>query len=151
VNAQFKKIIGTLPDLMEKLNKSQMYERDDTDSFPEKGIYVFFEDGKALYVGRSDRMKERVREHGRRSSGHNSATFAFLLAKEIAGKKINLSQNRKDVEKDPEFKQIYEKMKKRVKKMQIKVVDVSDPVEQTFFEVYAALELKTPYNEWRNH
>ena len=35
--------------------------------------------------------------------------------------------------------------------MQIKVVKIQNPVEQTFFEVYAALELKTPHNEWRNH
>jgi len=137
---------------MENLNKSQLYERDDSVHFPDKGIYVFFEEGKPLYVGRSERMKKRVKEHGRRSSGHNSATFAFLLAKEIAEKsEIDLSQRREDLETDPKFKPIYDRMKERVSKMQIKVVEVPDPVEQTFFEVYAALELKTPYNEWGTH
>ena len=42
-------------------------------------------------------------------------------------------------------------MKERVSKMRIKVVDVWLPIEQTFFEVYASLELKTPYNEWGTH
>ena len=71
---------------MENLNKSQLYERDNSFHFPDKGIYVFFEDGRPLYVGRSERMKKRVKQHSRRSSGHNSATFAFLLAKESAEK-----------------------------------------------------------------
>ena len=89
----------------------------------------------------------------RRSSGHNSATFAFILAKEKAetSEGINLSQIREDLEKDPKFKPIYYQMKERVSKMQVKVVEVPDPVEQTFFEVYAALELDTPYNEWGCH
>ncbi len=152
MNSEFQKIIGKLPDFMEKLNKSQLFERDDSVRFPDKGIYVFFEEGKPLYVGRSEGMKERVKQHGRRSSGHNSATFAFLLAKEMAEKtEIDLSQSREDLEKDPEFKPIYDRMKERVSKMQIKVVEVSGPIEQTFFEVYAALELETPYNEWRTH
>ncbi|MFZ1128716.1 MAG: hypothetical protein WAN78_10885 [Methanoregula sp.] len=137
---------------MEKLNKSKFYTREDSLHFPDKGIYVFFEKGRPLYVGRSDRMKERLKEHGRRSSGHTSATFAFIMAKKMAEKtKIDLSQIREDLEKDPELKPIYDRMKERVSKMQIKVVEVPDPVEQTFFEVYAALELKTPYNEWGTH
>ena len=74
------------------------------------------------------------------------------MAKKMAEKtKIDLSQIREDLEKDPELKPIYDRMKERVSKMQIKVVEVPDPVEQTFFEVYAALELKTPYNEWGTH
>ncbi len=137
---------------MEALKKSPCYERKDSHNFPEKGIYVFFESGKPLYVGRSERMKVRLQQHSRRSSGHNSATFAFLLAKEKAQKSgINSSGVRGEVEKDDAFKQIYYEMKERVSKMQIKVVEVLDPVEQTFFEVYAALELKTPYNDWGTH
>jgi hypothetical protein len=139
---------------MDSLNNSEIYTREDCRHFPDKGIYAFFENGKALYVGRSDRMKERLMEHGRRSSGHNSATFAFILAKKKAEKipeKIDLSQNREVLERDSLFKPIYAEMKERVSKMQIKVVEIQDPVEQTFFEVYAALELDTPYNEWKNH
>ena len=35
--------------------------------------------------------------------------------------------------------------------MQIKTVEIDNPITQTFFEVYAALELNTPYNEWGTH
>ena len=98
-------------------------------------------------------MKERLKEHGRRSLGHTSATFAFIMAKKKAKRsgEIDLSQKREALERDPKFKPIYDQMKERILKMQIKVVKIQNPVEQTFFEVYAALELKTPHNEWRNH
>jgi hypothetical protein len=35
--------------------------------------------------------------------------------------------------------------------MQVRVVEVIDPIEQTVFEVYAALVLRTPYNNFENH
>jgi hypothetical protein len=154
VNAKFQEIVDKLPGYMKKLNDSEFYDRGESQNFPDRGIYVFFENGKPLYVGRTDRMKERLMEHGRRSSGHNSATFAFILAKkdvENKSLKINLQQERGVLELDPAFKPVYDEMKDRVSKMQIKVVEVEDPVEQTFFEVYAALELETPHNVWENH
>ncbi|MFA5267954.1 MAG: hypothetical protein WC379_08275 [Methanoregula sp.] len=154
MNARFQKSLELLPVYMDQLNNSKIYSREDSRLFPDKGIYAFFENGNALYVGCTDRMKERVKEHGRLGSRHNSATFAFILAKEEAEKspkKIDLEQDRDVLERDPAFKPIYDEMKERVSKMQIKVVEVEDPVEQTFFEVYAALELGTLYNEWRCH
>lgn len=35
--------------------------------------------------------------------------------------------------------------------MDIRVVEVTDPIGQTVFEPYAALALKTPYNTFENH
>ena len=46
---------------------------------PTSGIYLFSERSHDLYVGRSNRLKTRIQEHSRPSSGHNSAPFAFLL------------------------------------------------------------------------
>lgn len=153
MNREFEEKIKKLPGFMESLRKSPCFERKDSRQFPDKGIYVFFENGKPLYVGRSEKMRKRIMQHGRRSSGHNSATFAFLLAKEKAHQSgINAQGLRGAVENDGAFRQIYYEMKDRVSKMKIKVVEVTDPVEQTLFEVYAALELKTQrYNEWGTH
>ena len=125
---------------------------------PEKGIYVFYESGKSLYVGRSDRMRERILEHGRPRSLHNSATFAFLLAMEMATRKgINCTGiTRDDLQIDDDFKPLYDQAKERVSNMQLRVVEVSDAIEQSVFEVYAALHLKTTrnyggYNDFENH
>ena len=97
-----------------------------------------------------------MNEHGKQTSTHYSATFAFKIAKED-GRKIatkiglDIKQPSKVLAKDPKFSEIFKKSKDRVSKMKIKVIEISDPIEQTLFEVYAALELKTPYNEWETH
>jgi hypothetical protein len=49
------------------------------------GIYLFSEKGKPLYVGRTDDLRKRLANHRHRS--HNTATFAFLLARHATDKK----------------------------------------------------------------
>lgn len=104
-------------------------------------------------MGRSNRLRERLLEHSRPSSVHNSATFAFLLAVEKAEKQgIDCKSKKRDLlQVAPEFKAIYLKAKERVRDMDIKVIWVKDAIEQTVFEVYAALKLNTPYNTFENH
>ena len=51
---------------------------------PKAGIYVLYEDETPLYVGRTGRMKARLKEHGAQSSSHFSASFAFILARKKA-------------------------------------------------------------------
>ena len=52
---------------------------------PTAGIYLFSEADKNLYVGRTNTIRNRLQNHCRPSSGHNSATFAFRLAKQLTG------------------------------------------------------------------
>ena len=86
------------------------------------------------------------------SSNHNSATFAFIIAKHDAEKKnIDLNKTRDELQVDPDFLPFFKNAKERVSEMKIKVIDIENPIEQTLFEVYAALELKTPYNDWETH
>ena len=40
---------------------------------------------------------------------------------------------------------------RRVSEMQVQVLQMDDPIEQTLFEVYADLDLKTGYNTWDTH
>ena len=114
---------------------------------------MFYENGMPLYVGRSNRLRERILEHGRPSSVHNSATFAFLLAVEEA-KKLGReckSMTRDLLQVNPEFKDLYLQAKNRVSDMKIRAIEVIDPIDQTVFEVYAALKLRTRYNSFENH
>lgn len=41
------------------------------------------------------------------------------------------------------FKKLFDTTKKTVRKMDIRIVEVTDPIEQAVFEVYTALELGT--------
>jgi hypothetical protein len=151
----FFEIIEEFPRLLEKLKESESLSKNQLKSIPEQGIYVFYERNIPLYVGRSGRkgrFKTRILEHSRQSSGHGTATFAFILAKDEAKEKgVNVDISRTNLEKEPKFAEVYREAKERVSKMQLKIIEINDPIEQTLFEVYAALELNTPYNKWETH
>ncbi|SED40713.1 hypothetical protein SAMN05444161_3139 [Rhizobiales bacterium GAS191] len=53
---------------------------------PKQGIYLFTENGRDLYVGRSNAIPDRYSAHRRLSSGENTAAFAFILACETVGR-----------------------------------------------------------------
>lgn len=117
---------------------------------PQAGIYVLYERGVAQYVGRTGRLKARLKEHGHVNSNHFSASFAFILAKKQASLNgINCNRSREALALDPDFK--FEGAKKAVSLMQFRFVEIKDPIAQTLFEVYAALRLKTPHNSFDSH
>jgi len=47
---------------------------------PSSGVYLFSEDGRHLYVGRSNRVRARYRDHCRPGAAPGQAAFAFQLA-----------------------------------------------------------------------
>jgi hypothetical protein len=145
--------IKVLPELQNKLENSQLISRNNLQRIPKSGVYVFYEQGKPMFVGRSDNMKDRILTQGRQSSTHNSAPFAFSIAKEIAIKKgfYDPSKTRAQIEKMPIFKEVFNQSKKRVAKMSIRYVSIEDPIEQTLFQVYAAMKFYTPYNDFKTH
>lgn len=119
------------------------------------GVYVFYEDNCPVYVGRSDRIRARLNQHGRPSSDANSASFAFNIAREAFGKQtgpeIIGTMDRTTLQKLPEFKLLFDRAKERVRNMTVRVVEIEDPIEQTIFEVYAHMKLGTPFNSFENH
>ena len=151
---RFNECAQLMPKYMNKLKASPQYYRNELGDIPESGIYVFYEKGKAIYVGRSKGLKERIQQHSRPSSMHNSASFAFRIAKEEWARHHKDSKygTRKDLESAPGFRRIFDKARDRVARMKIRVVDIKDPVTQALFEIYAALELKTTkYNDFDTH
>lgn len=53
---------------------------------PSACVYLFSEDGRHLYVGRTRNLRQRLRQHSIPSSQHNQAVFAFRLAREATGR-----------------------------------------------------------------
>jgi len=150
MKGEFDEIVRKFPGWLEMLKRSPALARDQLQNIPDQGIYVFFdENDRPLYVGRSDRMRSRLLMHGRRSAGHDSATFAFMLAKEDMGNPG--TRSRKDLQVDKEFSKRYFEKKEEVAKMKVRVIEIIDPAEQALFEIYASLEMGTPYNVWENH
>jgi hypothetical protein len=147
--ATFNAIIDQLPQLLYQLKNCEDCHRRDHRLRDVPGIYVFWEGEQALYVGRTNTLRSRVLYHSRRSSGHNSATFAFLLAREKAPDTI--TGTRVALEKHPVFSSLFFKAKERVAAMTVRFVEVSDPRTQAILEIYAASVLATPYNDFDNH
>jgi hypothetical protein len=152
---QFEDIIKQMPVLFDQLQKAPMVDRSNVQrQFPfQGGIYVLYENGRPLYVGRTKRhVAKRVLIHGRACSRHNAASFAFLLAKERAEREgLDLRGTRVDLENDKRFNTIFSKQKERISKMKVRVVHVSDPETQAIFEIYASKLLRTKYNDFDTH
>jgi hypothetical protein len=146
-------IQGEAKRLLRKLKTLVALDRFELVNIPRQGVYVFYEYKRPIYVGRSNRLKERILEHGRLSSRHNSAPFAFNIAKYQAKKLgVNIKQPRAKLEQDPRFKREFIKAKSRVSQMRVKILKVEDQVTQHVFEVYAAFHLKTTkYNFFGTH
>jgi len=116
------------------------------------GIYLFSKDGEALYVGRTNNIKQRLQHHAR--NNHNQATFAFLLARHETGNiKASYTQkgSRADLLKDDVFKTAFNQARENIRLMDIQYVEENDPVSQTILEVYAAFESGAKYNNFDNH
>lgn len=152
MNEEFGKLVNRLPHLLEQVVSSPALDRSKSRRLPRRGVYVFYERGKAVYVGRSNRMKERILEHGRPSSDRYSATFAFRLAKEAAKQKgVDLSKTGAQLEEDPAFVDLFSQARERVSGMSVRAVEIKDPIGQTLFEVYAHMALRTEYNDFDTH
>jgi hypothetical protein len=148
----FEDVIKQMPVLFQQLASMEAVDRTQVRKLPGKGVYVFYEDSKPIYVGRSKTIPDRILSHSRPSSGHNSATFAFLLAKEEAERlKYDTNRTRSVLEQDQAFKQIYLEQKARVSRMKIKAVGIDSPEVEAIFEIYVSKKLNTKYNDWITH
>ena len=121
---------------------------------PNAGIYLFSEGNEHLYVGRTNTIRKRLQNHCRRSSGHNSATFAFRLARQMTGMTqatYATEGSRHHLERDPKFSEVFTTQKQRVKNMTVRFVSEPDPMRQALLEMYVAVSLGTPHNDFDNH
>lgn len=119
---------------------------------PQGAIYVSFENREALYVGRTNRLNSRLHEHSAAYSTHFGASFAFLLAKDVAKRNgVDCNKPRKALSECKEFAPYFKAAKERVRGMQVKYSSITDPITQALFEIYASVELATPFNDFNSH
>jgi predicted GIY-YIG superfamily endonuclease len=121
---------------------------------PKRGIYLFSDGASHLYVGRTNRMRQRLAGHCLPSSTHFSATFAFRLARQETGMlkaSYAVAGSRADLVKEPVFAASFARAKARLAQLDLRFVEETEPVRQALLEIYAAVLLKTPYNDFDNH
>ena len=155
MDSHFKSLIDTLAPSFELLIAMEAVKVASLPRLmPERGIYLFSERGRHLYVGRSNNLRRRLHEHCRPNSTRNSAPFAFRLARKATGKKTasyTARDSRSDLERDPAFQTAFRKAKNRIRRMDVRYVGENDPLRQTLLEIYAAVALSTPHNDFDTH
>ena len=180
MNSRSDYILSRMPELLRRLQCGPLLNQD---SLPlciredGKGIYVFYENGRPLYAGRSDDLKTRIGDHS--GSSHAKDAFVFILTRDEWGlwkkpiwkedlykksehKRLGKIKNSKGQQtkvklskttmlKDKLIKRDFDLQRERIKKMRVRVVVITNDYEQAMFEIYAAYMLNTPYNDFTNH
>lgn len=122
------------------------------DNCPVGGIYLFSEDGKHLYAGRTKRkIKTRLKGH---VSKAKDCPFAWHIARENTGiKKATYKKegSRNHLLTQEKFKQAYEQAKNRIRRMEVRFVGEPDPLKQTLLEIYVAVVSGAKYNDFDTH
>src|SRR5207237_815378 len=84
MNEKFSKVVESLqPKLDELLRMAPIQAAPLPAGIPLGGIYLLSEGEKHLYVGRSESMPTRLRNHC--NGSHKQAAFAFKIAREATG------------------------------------------------------------------
>jgi len=123
-------------------------------SMPKSGIYLLSENDRHLYVGRTRDIRGRIARHSSPGATHRMAAFAFRLAREATG---NLAAtykkqgSRADLMRNSSFRLAFDEAKKRIRAMDLRFVEEIDPVRQAILEIYVAMSLQTPYNDFDTH
>jgi predicted GIY-YIG superfamily endonuclease len=121
---------------------------------PTKAVYLFSQNGHHLYVGRTSHLRNRMRQHSIPAAQHNQAVFAFRLARQETGRTAaaySSEGGRVALSKDPAFAQAFAAAKAQIRQMDLRFVEETDPLRQALLEIYAAVALKTPHNDFGTH
>jgi hypothetical protein len=121
---------------------------------PKCAVYLFSEGDRHMYVGRTNRLRQRLAGHCRPSSSHFSATFAFRIARKKTGflkATYSSTGSRADLVRHLTFGPAFIRANARIAKMDLRFVEEDDPVRQALLEIYVAVTLKTPYNDFKTY
>lgn len=110
MNEIFQSHVDGMPALFVRLMEAPLLPIKAHTDIPKMVSMFFTKNGEPVYAGRTNRMKDRILEHSRPCSSYNSATFAFLIAKEEAVKLgIDVTMPSKDLVADMRFAEIKRK------------------------------------------
>ena len=121
---------------------------------PDKCVYLFSEGEQTLYVGRTRRLRRRLSQHSVAGAQHKHAVFAFRLAREMTGRltaSYSVKGSRTALSADTQFAEAFTQAKTRVRAMDLRFVEETDPLRQALLEIYVSIVLGTKYNDFDTH
>jgi len=105
---------------------------------PVSGVYLFTEERRHLYVGRSNVLRGRYGRHCRPGATHKQAAFAFQLAREATGHTtpahVAGKDSRDGLMLDPLFVAAFQAAKERIRAMEYRYVEETDQNRQALLE-----------------
>lgn len=153
MNPRFKALLETLEANYRKLLMMRPATASDIQSnTPVGGVYLFSEDEKHLYAGRTRRpIHERVRNQF--GANPSAASFPWLIARRTTGRAATYrkGKSRKTLLDEADFRKAYDDAIKRIRNMHVRYVHEPDPVRQTLLEIYVAIVTKAEYNDFDTH
>jgi predicted GIY-YIG superfamily endonuclease len=150
MSPEFQQAVESLHAKCEHLIDSSPYEKGAT--LPREGVYLFSENGNPYYVGRSNNISQRRRQHTRRCSQINQAALAALMARKETGREVDYRRGaRERLLQDQKFMDAFKRAKERVRAMEFRAVAEPDQTKQALLEIYCAITLKTPHNDFSVH
>ncbi len=155
MDMQFKALVESLEPKFRALVDSTPFQYASLPrTLPKRGVYLFSEAGRHLYVGRTNNLRNRLAGHCRPSGTHFTATCAFRIAREATGRlkaTYTAAGSRAQLVLESDFAEAFAQAKNRLARLEIRAVEEGDPVRQALLEIYIATVLKTPYNDFENH
>jgi hypothetical protein len=151
----FADAVEVLHDRLEALVACEPFTfRERAARLPTSVVYLFSEGGAPLYVGRSNKFRQRLGNHCQVSARANQSALAFKLARESAGitqASYSGENTRAKLMANPVFLAGFNDAKRRLGEMQIRYVAEPNQVQQALLEIYCAVALRTPYNAFGTH
>lgn len=157
MHPDFRDMVESLhPKLESLLGMEPVTDGNVRPDMPNRGVYLFTENGTHLYVGRSNKMRKRYAQHCRVSSLPNMAGFAFRLAREATGApEANYRPGNEGgigfLMRQESFVTAFVDAKARVRRMAFRYVEECDPTRQALLEIYCAVALRAKHNSFENH
>jgi predicted GIY-YIG superfamily endonuclease len=106
-----------------------------------EGCYVLIDGARPIYVGISQTVFRRIRQHVRGTT-HFDASLAYRIAN--AHCQHNMTRNAAMT--DTEFKRHFSEAQAYLRGLNVASIEISNPLELYLFEAYCAMELDT--SEW---
>lgn len=138
MNKKFLKATGAIPKLFRELSKSEPFTAKGVATQRKRpGVYVFYEKGVPVHVGRTRNLASRLRGHI--TKNHFTASFAFKRTRRLMNLKATYKPkgSRAALAKDKVFGPKFHKQIELVRSMTVRFIEVPDPVAQYLLELYA--------------
>ena len=150
MDEKFTEIVAQMEPLLDQLLGGTAYREDTLRNLRVRhGIYVFFEGEMPMYVGRvgstsKQPMRTRIRQH-RNGEPRTAPLPTWMVRRHLEQNDITAQQIADD------HRPIFDQMQERVREMEVRVVEIEDCTIQAVFEIYSALVLQTPFNDFCTH